>query len=241
LKKLLKLIGIFPVIIILLCSAWLWRYNWIESDCKYRAGAWTNVNENEWLLDTGISLRLTKKNAIPFAKFWDTENAVEAQTILAKVRPGQEVNVTQFHRRTGNPWGNYRPPDEPNCPRSADGSTLECIQLPYDIHYLHRPKDDWVIDQISSHGEGYVTSKRDVNNEQDIFYSTDGPYMPIYEGRFKPNGAYWFVANEKRPNWLASIQNDEKKLSRKLSTPEMRFAELQTINNLLKHCAKTKN
>jgi hypothetical protein len=187
---------------------------------------WSKVSKNRWRSETGISLNLYQKDIyanIPFARFWDTENALEAQLLLARASPGDEIYVSNYFRRSGSAWLFYQYAAQPKCP----GLIGDCPSSLYVIHYLHRPQNDWVIDLLTSHAKGFILGQR--VQDRYIYEITDGPYDPIFEGRFKyKRNSYWFSATGVQP-------------SRQLSTPEMRYNTFQSINDLLKSLVLAKD
>lgn len=195
-----------------------------KSSCQTRV-TWIRNTENQWISATGISLMLYRESqsaAVPSTQFWDSENALEAQAMLAEADPSKEINVTEYFWRVGQPW--RIPETPPECPQNA-----KCAVSRYSIHFLHRPARDWVIDRLITRAEGVVRSEPDPQAplSRDLYLIADGPYAPVFEGRFRKGGAtFWFSARQ-------ADNNQER------STSQMRLTTLQEINDLLKLCANT--
>jgi hypothetical protein len=183
---------------------------------------WTRDSDNQWSSAAGISLILlpaAESASIPSVQFWDSGHASEAEAILELTDPGEEVNVTNYFWRVADPWRMEIP--QPECPPNAD-----CMPSPYSIYYLHRSSDEWVIDRLTIRAQGTVVSQPDPQapSSRDIYVVRDGPYAPIFEGRFVDDShTFWFSARYPETD-------------RQLSTPEMRLATLQSINQLLRSC-----
>ncbi len=196
----------------------------IKSSCQTNV-RWMKKGKNQWISTTGISLKLYEEDdfaAVPSTYFWNSNNASEADSILKEADPGEEINVTEFFWRVANPWRIAELQSE--CPPDAF-----CKASPYSIHYLHRPENEWIIDRLMIRAQGVVTSKPDplAPLSRDIYVALDGPYMPIFEGRFRRDGVtFWFSAQKT-------------KIDQKFSTRQMRIKVLQQINDFLESSVKT--
>jgi hypothetical protein len=190
--------------------------------------SWQQQSKNTWLSSTGISLVLyseaeAKKNTSS-ARFWDAEpllspqfgkghHTAEAENLLKKMSPGSEIETSAFFRRSSD----YRWPL--NTPSNKCPPNASCGTWPYLIRYLHRPASGWKVDRLMSYGIGVLNHK--LVDNRDTYTISDGPYQPIFEGRFiKGTTVKWFIAQDTKQNKVAW-------------TTEMRFATLRDINDLL--------
>jgi len=226
-----RLISVFPILLFCVACSFA-KSEPVESQdstnllngysCDADGVTWIKQEQDQWLSSTGISVTLYHEesfDAVASASFWDSDNSSEADSILEAADPGKEIDVTQLFRRVGDPWRINE--IQPECPPDAD-----CMPSPYVIHYLHRPENDWVIDHLMTRAQGVVTSKPDPQAplSRDIYFALNGPYQPIFEGRFTHDEAtFWFSAREVEAN-------------QEISIPEMRFTTLQQLNDLVKSC-----
>ena len=205
--KNLKIILLLPFMLFF-ATCWLAQPQSVESEdttspldgssCETNGVTWTKANENRWLSSTNISLTLYQKensDAVASVFFWNSKNSQEAYSILEKADPGEEIDVIQFFLRQAQSW-RWRISDNwPEC----SAHKLVCEPSPYQIHYLHRPANDWVIDHLMTRAQGALTSKRDPEDPFDIYFVKEGPYLPVFEGRFIKDGA---------PLWFSTLEAD---------------------------------
>ncbi|MEL7333151.1 MAG: hypothetical protein AAFN12_12965, partial [Cyanobacteria bacterium J06560_2] len=192
--------------------------------------SWRQQADNQWVSAFGLLLALypedSRENSSPSvvsASFWNSDAVSEASSVLQGVSPGQEVDVTGFFWRVGDPWRVSEIPQD--CPPDAD-----CMPSPYVIYYLHSPDSDWVIDRLLTRAQGAVVSQPDPQDpaNRDIYVATDGPYLPIFEGRYQAGD---------RTVWFSASKAED---AQTLSTSESRFAALQAINDFLQRCESGK-
>ena len=213
-----------------------------ESTCPADI-TWTKQGENQWISEEGLILNLyNEADADPVhvwdeeifnvttSSFWISEHASEAETILEEMIPGAEINVTNFFRNHG--W-RIIIPVLGECPKS-----LKCIIAdPYQIEYLHRPAEDWVIDRLLTRAQGFVLDETDPADPRIITHTVfDGPYLPIFEGRFRQDGTtFWFSAHDHDgATSYRTLRREGESLE--LSTAEIRLETLQKVNDFLSSC-----
>jgi hypothetical protein len=201
----------------------------LESPCKPQGVTWKHIDRFEYISDTGISLISGGINSS--TRFWNSQNALEAEELLKSSKTGEEIDITQFFKRYKNPWFYSEIP--PEC-----FSTEKCpLSPPYTIHYLQSPEKEWVIDLLMIHAkeQNSLNYSRRLSNEM-----SSTPYMPIFEGRFKNNRTtFWFSATEATPNRVG-LWFSTKELEAKQSTPESRYKIFQVINDFLV-CTQSNN
>jgi hypothetical protein len=184
-----------------------------------------------------------QSDQVSSAYFWktDTKNASQAKTILDKTTPGEEINVTHYFRLQNESW-KIRDLFEERYLRNICDTPLSCCSphpSPYQYHYLYRPASDWITEQILVRAQGFVYEKLDEQDPErkDILIFAEGPYLPIYEGRFRQNNQiFWFSAQDYKSDlWYT---DPKIKGTLKFSTPQERIDDLALINEFLKVCGK---
>jgi hypothetical protein len=204
--------------------------------CKRSPAGWTQVSPNQWKSDFGMIVSIyadAQSDQVPSAYFWKTDikNASQAQTILNQAKPGEEINVTQYFRQH-EAW-KINEPYPPTIPRKPGEPVVDLAPSPYQLHYLYRPARDWIFDQILARAKGFVTEKFDPSKNADIMVVVDGPYLPIFEGRFTQNAnIFWFSANTSPYKY--SYESIKEKLV--LSSMRSRAVELKRVNDFLISC-----
>jgi hypothetical protein len=216
--------------------------------CGRSPAGWTQGSSNQWKSTSGMTISIyadAQSNQVPSAYFWksDTKHVPQAQTLLTQAKPGEEINVTKYFRLYYNDaWLINEPIFEPEnlqMPGSLSVPRYQPEESPYQHHYLYRPASDWMIDQILVRAQGFVYATLDEKDpeRQDILVFAEGPYFPIYEGRFKQqNQLFWFSAQRHELGLRYSDPKIKETLS--ISTPQERIESLEQINDFLEFCRK---